>query len=642
MGKGIGTDSVSRNFGIMTDTTSPGREKTGLLRILATTDLHSNLLSHDYYADRPDPGVGLSRIATLIAEARREAKAVGGATILLDNGDALQGAPIGDGSFSAQRDFTAPQEVEPHPLMTAFSTLKYDAVGLGNHDFNFGLAVLERVLQDAPCPVVCSNMYPVDRERELPFVKQSILEQRLMALPDAPVVKIGILSVLPPQTMIWDAHLLQGRVRVQDMVQAATTRAADLKDAGCDLVIALAHTGLGSAEAIPEMENALLPITALGDIDAVIGGHTHLILPHPDHLLTKPVVMPGAHGSHLGQIDLHLDYTPEGWRIQGWDVAARPIAQRDDWGRLIALAEEDPLLLQVLATSHAETQARMKEPVGCSETTLHSYFTLFGQDRGLALAACAQMAALRPMLEGTAAGNLPLLSAVSPGKFGGRSGPENYTDIAVGDLCMRNVADLQIFPNELWVVVISGAQLLDWLEMSAGMFNQITPGSKGAELVNLDRAGHNFDVIFGLEYEIDLSQPPRFSSSGLLINPEASRIRNVRWNDLPVSGMQHFAVATNSYRVSGGGNFKMVQEAARMQLPPLKVRDALRDYVAGHLPRDPLAQAPYPWLLTPMPGTEVSVFVGPAARSFLSELPVGLAEDQGVTPSGFLKLNLSL
>lgn len=633
----------------MRDRTSPeinsvgGPQSSGLLRILATTDLHSNLLSHDYYADRPDPGVGLSRVASLIAQARKQVHSVGGAAVLLDNGDALQGAPIGESRLSAQRETVGKSAASaPHPLMSAFSVLSYDAIGLGNHDFNYGIPVLEQILQDAPCPVICSNMHPVDRDKELPFVKQTILERRLEALPEAPVLKIGILSVLPPQTMIWDAHLLRGKVRIQDMVQAAVSRAADLKAAGCDLVVALAHTGIGSAEPIPEMENALRPIAAIEDIDAVVGGHTHLVLPDPSHPFAKPVVMPGAHGSHLGQIDLHLSHDAQGWHIHDWQAVAQPISRRDDWGCLIAMAEEDPQLLQVLSVAHGETQARMKEPVGSCETTLHSYFTLFGQDRGLALAACAQIAALRPMLEGTAAGNLPLLSAVSPGKFGGRSGPESYTNIAAGDLCMRNVADLQIFPNELRVVVISGAQLLDWLEMSAGMFNQIVPGSTGEELINLDRAGHNFDVIFGLEYEIDPSQPPRFSSSGLLINPDAHRIRNARWNGLAVTGGQHFAVATNSYRVSGGGNFKMVQEAARMQLSPLKVRDAIRGYVGGHLPRDPLAHAPYPWQLCAMPGTEVTVYVGPAARSFLSELPAGLAEDRGVTPTGFLKLNLSL
>lgn len=613
-----------------------------MLRILATTDLHCNLLSRDYYADREDPGVGLSRLASLISLARKEALGQGGETLLLDNGDALQGSPIGEAALRTDQEDDTVHTLGVHPLMSAFEILKYDALGLGNHDFNFGLPVLEAVLKDAPCPVVCSNMVPVAPERALPFVKTTILERRLAALPAAPSLKIGILSVLPPQTMIWDAHFLAGEVLVQDMVQAATASAADLRAEGCDLVIALAHTGVDGAVPVPDMENALRPIVATSGIDAVIGGHTHLVLPDPEHAFAKPVVMPGAHGSHLGQIDLQLYYGADGWRVATWQASAVPISRRDAWGKLTPLVAEDPVLVKALAEADAQTQARMKEPVGHSAGALHSYFTLFGQDHGLALAACAQMAAVRPLLAGTLAGELPLLSAVSPGKFGGRSGPENYTDISAGDLCMRNVADLQVFPNAIWGVQVTGDQLREWLEMSAGMFNQITPESRNCELVNLDRAGHNFDVIFGLSYEIDVTEPPRFSSSGLLINPQAHRIRNLRWNEEPVLAGQQFMVATNSYRVSGGGNFKMVQEAEQLRFPRIKIRDALCDYVSGRLPKDPLAAAEYPWQLTRVPGTRVAVFTGPVARNYLDELPEGRAEDQGVTPSGFLKLGLNL
>lgn len=620
-----------------------------MLRILATTDLHCNLLSHDYYADRQDPGVGLSRLASLISSARQEAEAQGGATLLLDNGDALQGSPIGEAAQWQEREDEATCSsatslgAEVHPLMTAFSALRYDALGLGNHDFNYGLPVLKAILKDAPCAVVCSNMQGLAPNPQLPFVKTTIVERRIEALPDAPALRVGILSVLPPQTMVWDGHLLEGKVQIEDMVQAASDSAAALRRTGCDLVVALAHTGIGTSPTLLNMENALLPIVALSGVDAVIGGHTHLVLPDPDHCFDKPVVMPGAHGSHLGQIDLHLHHGSQGWQLTTWQASALPISRRDAWGRLTPLVDEDPELVGALAAAHAQTQARMKEPVGHCLNPLHSYFVFFGQDQGLALTAAAQMAAVRPMLAGTAAGDRPLLSAVSPGKFGGRSGPENYTDIAAGDLCMRNVADLQVFPNAIWGVTVNGDQLRDWLEMSAGMFNQITPGSRHAELVNLDRAGHNFDVIFGLDYEIDVTQPARFSSAGELINPQAQRIRNLSWQGKPVTGAQQFSVATNSYRVSGGGNFKMVQQAEQLHLPGVKIRDAICDYVAGRLPADPLADAGYPWRLTHLPDTRVSVYTGPVARNYLSELPPHQdVEDQGVTPNGFLKLRLNL
>ena len=630
----IGADRARCGERHMTGPVHPHSDNKGVLRLLATTDLHSNLLSHDYYADRPDPSVGLSRVATLARRARQEVEAAGGACLMLDNGDSLQGAPIGETSSE--------EPMDPHPLMQAFAVLGYDVIGLGNHDFNFGLETLTRVLQQASCPVVCSNMTAVDPGRDLPFVREVIVERIVPACGTAPPVRIGVLSVLPPQTTTWDAHLLQGKVVVADMVQTARETARRLRQDGCDIVIALAHTGMGARDAVFGMENALLPISDCPEIDAVIGGHTHKTLPHPDHVFDKPVVMAGAHGSHLGQIDLAVEHGAGGWELTGWEAALHPICHRHDDGTLHSLAEEDEELVQVLSPAHEATRDRMRQPVGFSDVPLHSFFTLFGKDLGLELAAAAQAAAARPFLRGTAAGDLPLLSAAAPGKFGGRSGPGHYTDIGRGPLCMRNVADLHVFPNELRLVVATGAQVQDWLEMSAGVFNRIAPGSSGVDLVDPERAGHNFDVLFGLQYEIDLSAPSRFAVSGQRINPEASRIRDLTWNGRPVAPDQQFAVVANSYRVSGGGNFQMVQEAANVPLPPVRIRDVIRDYVAGRLPEDPLLAEDYPWHFSSLPDTEAAVYTCPAAREYLDELPEGRVRNRGITPSGFLKLMLAI
>lgn len=618
----------------MTETERSSVRRNGVLRLLATTDLHCNLRSHDYYADRSDPSVGLSRAATLIVEARAQMKEVGGVTLLLDNGDSLQGAPIGETSFDTP--------MIPHPVMSAFKDLGYDAIGLGNHDFNFGLDTLATVLEQAHCPVVCSNMSPAEPGRKLPFASSTILERDMQACAGAPPLRVGVLSVLPPQTVTWDAHLLKGQVVVADMVHTAQEKAAELRAAGCDVVVALAHTGVGAREAEPGMENALFPIAAIKEIDAVIAGHTHKTLPHPELHFEKPVVMAGAHGSHLGEIDLDLAYGQDGWQVTGGTARLHGICDRSEDGTLVSLVEESPDLIRILKEPHEATRARMRQPVGYSDVALHSFFTLFGQDLGLKLAAAAQAAAARPLVQGTAAGELPLLSAAAPGKFGGRSGPSHFTDIGAGALCMRNVADLHVFPNELRLVIATGAQVLDWLEMSAGVFNQLASGAQGTDLVDPDRAGHNFDVLFGLQYEIDLSVPSRFSTVGTRVNPGARRIRNVTFAGEPLRPEQNFAVVANSYRVSGGGNFQVVKEAANVPLPTLRIRDVIRDYVAGRLPTDPLEEQSYPWHFASLNGAQAAVYTGPAAAEYLNELSEERARNCGITPSGFLKLMLTL
>ncbi len=604
----------------------------GELHVLATTDLHCNLLSHDYYANRPDPAIGLSRVAALIAKARAQAAARGAACILVDNGDGFQGAPLGD---------VLPQAAGPHPLVRAFRVLQYDAAGLGNHDFDIGLDALAAVSADMPCPLLCSNLRAVQPGLVLPFAPSAVLERQVPGCPDLPPVRIGLLSVLPPQTLSWCRQALQGQLQATGIVEAAAEQAGQLKAQGCDLVLALAHTGLAPAGG-DRSENALDALAALPGIDALVGGHTHLTLPHPDHPFSKPVVMPGAHGSHLGVIRLELEHATGGWQMAGGSAALQPVSHPGATGTATPLADEDPALVQALAGDHSRTLARMQEPAGHSPVAMHSFFTFFAPDRGLALTASAQAAAARVLLRGSAGENLPLLSAAAPGKFGGRSGPQSYTDIAAGDLCARNIADLQVFPNELRVVQVTGAQLQDWLEMSAGLFNRIEPGSSGRQLTDPLRAGHNFDVIFGLSYRVDVTQPPRFSASGDVLSPAAQRITDLCWQGRPVDAGQHFAVAVNSYRVSGGGRFRMVEEARELPVPPLRIRQAIRDYIAGRLPPEPLEEAPYPWQLAPVPGTRAVAVTGPGAAGHLAELPAGLAAPLGFDSAGFWELELQL
>jgi len=617
------------------------RQVAGRLRLLATSDVHSNLLSHDYYADAPNPAFGLSRTASLIAAARAETEAAGGATLLLDNGDWLQGTPLAE--------YAAGQPDGVPPAVLAFETLRYDAVGLGNHEFNFGLDTLSRALLALPCPALCSNLRLLDPTLELPLKRSLVLTRTLPGFRTAPPVRIGLFSVLPPQTLMWDADHLQGRVDIDDMVDCARRCITELQAAGAEVVVALAHTGLGAAVARPGMENALRPISALPGLDAVVGGHTHLLLPEPggpQSGFDVPVVMPGTGGSHLGVVDLDLTLQDGRWRVTGSACALRAVGRRTCDG-VEPLAPEDPELIAALAPAHARTRAEMAQPVGRAPVAHHSYFTFFGRDRALALTAAAQAAAIRPVLAGSdLAGSdlasLPLLSAVAPAKFGGRAGPRNYTDVPAGEVSRRHVADLYSYPNELRCILVDSAQLRDWLEMSAGFFNRLMPDEPPSLLVNPDRAGHNFDVIFGLEYAIDPTAPARFDAEGQRLEDGPGRIRHLRWQGRPLRRDQIFAVAYNSYRSSGGGNFRMLDGAQKVPLARMMVRDAVTRYVTGDLPPDPLATQPYPWRFAHDLGIETVAITGPGARAFLHELPDETAGSLRMTASGFLSLTLKL
>jgi 2',3'-cyclic-nucleotide 2'-phosphodiesterase / 3'-nucleotidase len=615
------------------------------LRILTTTDLHMHLTSHDYYADRADPTVGLTRTASLIQAARAEAEKANITTLLLDNGDSMQGTPMGEVASENQN--------QPHPLMQAFSHLRYDAIGLGNHDFNFGLEVLDTILAQAPCPVVCSNLRRVaEVDQTQPF---TVLERTVLIDGSEIPIRIGVVSYLPSQILIWDAHLLEGRVEVDDILSSARQHKKLFRDKKCDLIIALAHTGLGPIKARPGMENAAIPLANIDGIDVVIAGHTHLHLPGPDHqgleyvdsetatVHGKPAVMAGSAGTHLGVIDLELCRSANGgWQVANHFSTLRPIARTDRNGKTVSLAPEDTNLAALLASHHDATRTHMRQHVGFSDQSRHSYFSFFAQDQAMTLVAAAQAAALRPILENTEIANLPLLSAVSPSKFGGRAGPSYYTDVPPGPLSLRHLADLYTFPNMLHAVIITGAQVLEWLEASASLFHQITPGSEGQFLVDPAIAGYNFDVLHGLEYRIDLSAPARFRIDGSLRNANAHRIVSPQYQSQNLRAEQKFVVALNNYRANGGGDVAGLKRAHSVLIPRLSIRDALRDYVSESKQNDPISSAPAPWKFSEIPGTYVTALTGPGALAHMSELEGRDIVETGLNPDGFLTLRVAL
>ena len=614
----------------MTDTGDISGGVDGRLRLLATTDLHMHLTAYDYYGDRVDDSVGLTRTAGLINTARGEARQSGALTLLFDNGDSLQGTPMGDLAMQTPD--------KAHPLMQAFGHLGYDAIGLGNHDFNFGLAPLLAVLAQAPCPVVCSNIRRLDGGDIAGISPFAILDRTLRGCP----LRIGVLAFLPPQTIQWDAHNLHGVLAVDDMVASARKWCARLRRDGCDLVIALAHSGLDGTPAHEGMENAIVPLAALTGIDAVIAGHTHLQLPGENHagldhvdcqtgeVHGRPVVMPGAAGSHLGVIDLRLKADAgNNWAVQGFESALRPISARGANGSPVSTTSGDAGLARLLEPAHIATRAHMDRPVGTTDRALHSYFSFIAPDRALAVVALAQAAALRPLLAGSQAADLPVLSAAAPCKFGGRSGPSSYTDVPRGDVLLRHAADLHVFPNELRAVIVTGRQVHEWLEQSATLFNQITPGSVDARLVDTSVPGHDFDVLHGLTWQIDLGA-------------KDARISDIRHQGVPVRADQRFVVALNNYRATGGGGFKALTGAVQVPVPPINIRDTICDYLSGRLPLAPPDFPTQAWRFRPMPGTSVTLQTGPGATAYMDELAGRGARVHGPGADGFVRLTMAL
>ena len=244
------------------------------------------------------------------------------------------------------------------------------------------------------------------------------------------------------------------------------------------------------------------------------------------------------------------------------------------------------------------------------------------------------------MLAGTEHSGLPILSAAAPFKAGGRGGPEYFTDVPVGDVAIKNVADLYLYPNTVRAVRISGAELKDWLERSAGMFNRIEPGKADQVLLNPDFPSYNFDVIDGVSYQIDLSQPSKFTPKGEIENAGASRIVNLSFDGQPVTDDMEFVIATNNYRAGGGGNFPGASPETVILEAPDTNRDVIVRYIVEQGTIDPKADAN--WSFAPLPGTTVLFDTGPEASKYADEVPGVEIAPAGEGPDGFARFRINL
>ncbi len=621
------------------------------LRLMETTDIHVNVFPYDYYADKPNDTMGLARTATIIDTIRAEAAN----SLLIDNGDVLQGNPMGD-YMAYQRGL---KDGDVHPVIKAMNTLGYTVGTLGNHEFNYGLDFMFKVLGGANFPFVCANLtkgqLASDPKNDELFFKPYIIVEKMIkdGSGNENPVKIGFIGFVPPQIMLWDIKNLEGKAQTRDIVEAAKAWVPAMKEAGADIVIALSHSGIDGSAPTDKMENASLHLAAVDGIDAIFTGHQHLVFPGPKTwdgiqnadpvkgtLHGKPAVMAGFWGSHLGLIDLLLEKDGKSWKIVDFTSEARPIYHRDDKKKVVADVADKKEVVDAAKAEHEATLAYVRTPVGKTSAPLYSYFALVADDPSVQIVSQAQTWYIKQMLADTEYKDLPVLSAAAPFKSGGRGGADYYTDVPAGDLAIKNIADLYLYPNTVQAVVITGEQVKNWLEMSAGMFNEIKEGTKDAELLNADFPSYNFDVIDGVTYQIDLAQPRKYDNDGNAINAGSNRIQNLAFDGKPIDPSQKFVVVTNNYRAGGGGKFPEIAADKVVFQAPDTNRDVIVRYVHEQGTINPAADGN--WTFKPVTGATATFQSGPKAKQFIADVKGAKIEDAGEGTDGFAKFRLVL
>ena len=569
------------------------------LALLETTDLHSNVMSYDYFRLTEDKSIGVERVATLIVEARKQFAN----TLLFDNGDTIQGTALSD--YQAQVNPLACDQVLA--MYKVMNELKYDAGGIGNHEFNYGLSFLSQVtgnrfnvdlaaaekpIPATPCagpnfPLVLANALSV-KDRQPLFKPYVILDRTIKAvgadgeLVSAPL-KVGVIAFTPPKILDWDKRWLNGVVYTDGIKELAEKYVPEMRAKGADLVVAISHGGLDAGPYTPSMENANWHLATVPGIDAMLIGHSHQLFPNAASTMPQfnlpgvdkvkgfvngtPTVMANFWGKSLGVIQLTLVANDGKWSVDKSKtlVEARSIQNADK-----SFVAPLPAVAASIKAEHEATIAYVKTPIGRSDFPMTSYFVDVGDTSAIQIVNVAQADYVAKYVKANLPqyASLPVLSTASPFKTGFAGGGD-FTDIAAGDMAINNAADLYLFPNTLYAVKVTGAGLKDWLEAAARRFRQIDPALTTEQSLTSTAPGYTFDMITSTDfsYEIDVTQG------------NGNRVKNLIYKGAPVSATAEFIVATNNYRASGGGNFPGLDGTKTVIASPDTNRDVLIEFI---------------------------------------------------------------
>ena len=512
--------------------------------VLGTTDLHGNLFPVDYYTDKPD-NRGLAKIATLIRQVRKENKNV----LLIDSGDTIQGTPL---EYYHNKKNNTPAD----PMMLAMNALAYDSMTVGNHEYNFGLPVLEKARSEAKFPWLSANTYKkgTNETHYTPYIVKEIAN-----------VRIAVLGLTTPGIPNWENAPNYAGLEFREPVSEARKWVPILRrKERADVIVIAMHMGLEEDLRTGEInpgqvtnENRAIAIAKqVPGVDLIFMGHTHRDVPS---VVINGVQLIQANfwGRHLARVDLYLESAGSGWRVVARAARTIPVDDR---------VMPDPEILKLGEPYNRETQAWLSRPIGESAAELTATQARFSDTAILDLIQRVQLEAGKADVSMAAVFN-----------------PE--ARIAKGPVTVRDIAGLYVYENTLVVLEVTGQQLKDALEHSAKYFRPYEPGKTAAELVDEKIPAYNFDIAEGVTYTLNITKPI------------GQRIENLEFQGKPLSPTQKLRLATNNYRVNGGGGYTTYKGAPVVYRSSAEIRELIIDWVERHqtIPTEPTNN----WMIAP-------------------------------------------
>ena len=507
---------------------------TTTITILGTSDVHGNLYGYVYEDGKETTNNGLARIATYVNEVKKSNPHV----LLIDNGDTYQGNILSDDIYRKKPEVT-------HPVSVAMNAMNYDAMTLGNHEFNFGLDLIKRIEKEVKFPVLGANITTKDGK--------SFVKPYTIAVVDG--IKVGIIGVTTPNVPRWDGEKVDS-LSFQHMGETVKKYAKELREVEkVDVLIASAHSGMiaefdedGGSDAAAKI------IEMVPDLDALLVGHMHIIV--KDQVGQTVVGGPRNLGRDIVRFDLTVK--KEAGKAT---VADRKVEVIDMTGY-----EPDQKIRDIIKDAHEATISFIAGGGGAGEAG--SGGGLFGQ----------ASADFQPENEinGIPEGKLrdtavvDLINKVQLKATGADVSAaalfKDTSNLKKGDITYANIFDIYKFDNTLYTVKVTGKELKAYMEWSASHYNQWKEGDISISF-NPDVPGYLYDMFAGVDYKIDLSKPA------------GERIVDVMYKGKPLSDTEELKLAVNNYRYSSGLKALKLVSANRDWESPRSIRDYLVEYI---------------------------------------------------------------
>ncbi|MEV0226575.1 5'-nucleotidase C-terminal domain-containing protein [Streptomyces sp. NPDC050704] len=548
------------------------------LTVMGTTDLHGHVFNWDYfkdaeYKDAAGNAQGLARISTLVSKLRKERGRCN--TLLIDAGDTIQGTPLT--YYYAKVDPITAEGGPVHPMAQAMNAIGYDAVALGNHEFNYGIETLRKFEEQCDFPLLGANA--LDAKTLKPAFPPYFMKK--FHVPGAPPVKVAVLGLTNPGIAIWDKAYVQGKLTFPGLEEQAAKWVPKLRSMGADVVVVSAHSGSSGTSSygdqLPYVENSAgLVAQQVPGIDAILVGHAHVEIPElkvTNEKSGKTVVLsePLAYAERLSLFDFELVFEKGRWSVES--VAASVLNSN-------AVAD-DPKITKLLKDEHDVVVAYVNQVVGTATETLTTVEARYKDAPIIDLITRVQEDVVRAALVGTEYASLPVIAQASPFS--------RTSEIPAGDVTIRDLSGLYVFDNTLVAKLMTGAQLRAYLEYSAEYFVQTAAGAAvdPAKLTNAgNRPDYNYDYVSGLTYDIDIAQAA------------GSRIKNLSYNGAALDDAQRFVLAVNNYRANGGGAFPHVASAQELWAESTEIRTRIAEWATEKGVLDPKEFASVDWKLT--------------------------------------------